>query len=303
MILIALLIALAGHSKDSFPKIKCSVKTQIPAGSENRKKFVSEISEYAKAEGYNDEELKNFEKALRRYLKDPRINRSYCKSLLNIVSPKLISKQNEAHETSYQRLMTPEMMKAAKDFKKKYRTALKRAAEKHKIDANVVVSILAWESNFGKNMGKYFVANVFLTQILFIDKANKKVLPKISSQKDFNLTDYQNRLKRIENRAKANFVALLIESEKRKMDALSVRGSWAGAIGIPQFMPASLKWADTNRKGSVVNLLNMSDAIFSVANYLREHDFAADPFKAVFAYNNDSAYAEGVLKLAKSLAI
>jgi membrane-bound lytic murein transglycosylase B len=199
--------------------------------------------------------------------------------------------------------MTPEMMKAAKDFKKKYRTALKRAAEKHKIDANVVVSILAWESNFGKNMGKYFVANVFLTQILFIDKANKKVLPKISSQKDFNLTDYQNRLKRIENRAKANFVALLIESEKRKMDALSVRGSWAGAIGIPQFMPASLKWADTNRKGSVVNLLNMSDAIFSVANYLREHDFAADPFKAVFAYNNDSAYAEGVLKLAKSLAI
>jgi membrane-bound lytic murein transglycosylase B len=52
-----------------------------------------------------------------------------------------------------------------------------------------------------------------------------------------------------------------------------VRGSYAGAIGIPQFMPGSyLRYAvDFDRDGATDLRANAADAIGSVANFLRRH--------------------------------
>ncbi len=69
---------------------------------------------------------------------------------------------------------------------------------------------------------------------------------------------------------------LLLTREEGK-DPLSIRGSFAGAMGIPQFMPSSYRTyaVDFDGDGSRDLWSNSSDAIGSVANYLKAHGWEA----------------------------
>ena len=59
------------------------------------------------------------------------------------------------------------------------------------------------------------------------------------------------------------------------IDAPSMTGSWAGAMGNPQFMPSSyLKFAeDFDKDGRRDIWRSTGDALASIANYLREYDW------------------------------
>ena len=65
---------------------------------------------------------------------------------------------------------------------------------------------------------------------------------------------------------------LLLAREER-MDPLEPRGSYAGAIGLPQFMPSSIRAyaLDYDFDGNIDLATNAEDAIGSVAHYLARH--------------------------------
>jgi membrane-bound lytic murein transglycosylase B len=65
----------------------------------------------------------------------------------------------------------------------------------------------------------------------------------------------------------------LVISRDRGNDVFETRGSWAGAIGIPQFMPGSyMKFAvDFDGDGRIDLSNTPADAIGSVANFLKQH--------------------------------
>jgi membrane-bound lytic murein transglycosylase B len=71
--------------------------------------------------------------------------------------------------------------------------------------------------------------------------------------------------------------AFLLFTREAKLDPLEVRGSYAGAIGIPQFMPNSYRRWAVDFDGDGVALLRSSpvDAIGSVANFLKSHGWVA----------------------------
>ena len=85
-----------------------------------------------------------------------------------------------------------------------------------------------------------------------------------------------------------------------------MKGSWAGAFGIPQFVPSSyVKYgADGNGDGAV-DLYNLADALASMANYLRSFGWSdQDPVKkkeAVYAYNHCDNYVQAVFAYARAL--
>ena len=70
------------------------------------------------------------------------------------------------------------------------------------------------------------------------------------------------------------FIALC---NKTHLDALDVKGSYAGAIGLGQFMPSSwTRFAVDGDSDGVVDLFHSNrDAIFSVANFLKVHGWEA----------------------------
>ena len=68
-------------------------------------------------------------------------------------------------------------------------------------------------------------------------------------------------------------IVYLLLARDTGTDVFSVRGSYAGAIGIPQFMPTSLRRyaVDFNGDGRIDLTRSAADAVGSVANFLKEH--------------------------------
>ena len=101
--------------------------------------------------------------------------------------------------------------------------------------------------------------------------------------------------------------ALLNYAFDAGIDPTAIRGSYAGAMGICQFMPSNISRlaADGNGDGRV-DLFNHEDAIASVAKYLRHHGWKSDQgydkaYKVIKRYNNSRPYAETILTIAKHL--
>jgi hypothetical protein len=100
-------------------------------------------------------------------------------------------------------------------------------------------------------------------------------------------------------------VALLRQSKAKGIDPLSVKGSGGGAIGYVQFMPYRLNYAVDGDGNGTINLHSWPDAIFSVANYLKDfgdYDMSYNGRKrGIFSYNHNHAYVKGVIAYADTI--
>ena len=136
---------------------------------------------------------------------------------------------------------------AGVEFWGKHRRALERAEQRYGVPAEYVVAIIGVETYYGRNAGRWRVMDA-LTTLAF----------DYSPRAGFFRSELEH--------------YLLLAREQGK-DAFSVRGSYAGAIGIPQFMPSSTRRyaVDFDGNGTVDLRRSPADAIGSVANFLKEH--------------------------------
>lgn len=110
-----------------------------------------------------------------------------------------------------------------------------------------VAAIIGVESIYGKNMGRFKVLDALMTLSF----------------------DYTRRAKYY----RSELESFLEFCWKEQIAAVSVNGSFAGAIGLGQFMPASLNayGADGDGDGHIDIVNNEADGIASVANFLKLH--------------------------------
>jgi membrane-bound lytic murein transglycosylase B len=239
-------------------------------------------------------------------LDDPRAQLVYGEKTVAIVAPSMVQKHKGEHVDLLKIFLKPERVTKAVAFTREKHDVLARAEERHGVDPAVVVSILMWESRLGAVTGDFLAFNVFTSQAFFIDEANQLALsgkgPLGEKEKGLLAPDRQaERVEKIRARARKNLLALVRLSKGRSMDPLSVKGSWAGALGFPQFMPASLRFAEDGDGDGKVDLFTMDDSIASIARYLAAHGFKEDRRKAVWAYNHEDAYVAGVLAFAEAV--
>jgi membrane-bound lytic murein transglycosylase B len=128
-------------------------------------------------------------------------------------------------------------VRAGLEFWQEHRRALARARRAYGVPEEIVVAIIGIETFYGRNTGRWRVIDALATLAF----------------------DYPPR---------APFFRGELE-----LDVFSVKGSYAGAIGIPQFMPGSyLRYAvDFDGDGATDLRANAADAIGSVANFLLQH--------------------------------
>lgn len=205
----------------------------------------------------------------------------------------------------YKDFSSPYSIWMAKKFQKKWRTTIKRASDKFGVDREAIVAILLVETGFGNVMGRYPVISVFSSIITEHNNviAEYDQFESLSSERQYHL----KRLAKKAAWAKVEMAALLTLSKENQHSPYKFKGSYAGAFGLPQFLPSSyLKWGiDSDRNGSV-NLFLVPDALYSTANYLKEHGWEKGLHKkvneeAVYAYNHSRPYVHAVLKVAKIL--
>ncbi len=151
------------------------------------------------------------------------------------------------------------------EFWLSHKETLSRVEREYRVPAQVIVGIIGVETRWGRITGDYMVLDT-LSTIAF---------------------DYPRRSAYFTNELEE----FLLMSREEGIDPRTPRGSYAGAMGLGQFMPGSFrKYAvDYNRDG-VRDLMNPQDAIASVANYFREHGWKPGEDVAVRARNSGSAY-------------
>ena len=221
------------------------------------------------------------------------------KNLAFIYSPVSIKKQEEAHASLTDRMVNDETVKKGVDFFHKYKDILCKTYAETNVEATDIIAILNWESKLGTMTGEQKIIKIFAAQYFFGEARNSELIKSGEYGKEGAMTVEagKKRVERLKRNALSNMSALLIQAKEKKFDPLEVKGSWAGAIGFPQFMPASMKFAKDGNGDGKIDLFVMEDAIVSVANYLKLHGYAKKGSVAAFkAYNNDKVYAEGVRK-------
>lgn len=242
----------------------------------------------------------------------PESREVYASQLIKVATPRSVAIQNKAHEDFSRVFLTEKRVKRGVDFLEEKKDLLDAAEQKYGVARKDIVSILMWESGLGEFTGNYRVFNVLIAQLLYMEEAQQAAVRRITARGEADplasaevAKKQEERFAKIRRRCVGNLVALLRHSKATGVDPLSLHGSWAGAIGYPQFMPASMPHAADGDGDGTINLHSWPDAIMSVAKYLNERGKygAADAArrKAIFSYNPIDSYVNGVIKYAEAV--
>ncbi|WP_250207716.1 lytic murein transglycosylase B [Curvibacter sp. CHRR-16] len=148
------------------------------------------------------------------------------------------------------RFIEPIRIAAGVKFWRTNQATLERAERDTGVPASIIVGIIGVETIYGQNTGNYRIIDA-LTTLAF---------------------DFPKEHPRAESRARyfrSELESYLQLTARTGTNPLALRGSYAGAMGMPQFMPSS--WTqyavDFDGDGRVDLFANPADVIGSVANY------------------------------------
>ncbi|MTV41766.1 lytic murein transglycosylase B [Duganella radicis] len=176
----------------------------------------------------------------------------YVDSAVQLVKPAPPGKPKNWQ--AYSKLMIdPVRIDAGVKFWNENSEALSRAEALYGVPAEIVVGILGVETVYGRNTGRFRVLDALTTLAFAYPEA---------PQRRERMAFFRGELE-----------STLLFARQAGVDPLSLKGSFAGAIGMPQFMPSSvIKYAVDFDGSGKVDLLNSSvDAIGSVAAFLAGH--------------------------------
>ena len=152
------------------------------------------------------------------------------------------------HEYAPQ-FLTPERIDGGVAFWAAHENDLARAERDYGVPAEIIVAIIGVETFYGRNVGSYRVFDA-LTTLAF---------------------DYPRRATFFRGELK-EFLRL---AREQNISPLTPKGSFAGAMGVPQFMPGSYRRyaVDFDGDGRIDLWSSGADAVGSVANFLARHDW------------------------------
>jgi membrane-bound lytic murein transglycosylase B len=173
--------------------------------------------------------------------------------------------------------LTEKRIQEGADFWIAHRQELDRASVKSGVAPEYLAAIVGVETFYGRLTGSYRVLDALATLAF----------------------DYPARAKFFRDELE-QFILL---SRERGLDPKVVKGSYAGAMGAPQFMPSNYRRyaVDANADGRIDLWNNWADVCASVGNYLKEHGWnAGEPVLSDAAVEEDKTAELDGRKLALS---
>ena len=158
------------------------------------------------------------------------------------------------------RFVEPVRIGAGVRFWDAHAELLERAEREFGVPAEIVVGILGVETIFGRNTGSLRVVDALATLAF----------------------DYPNKVRDRSAFFREQLTDLLVLARDTGIDVFALRGSYAGAVGMPQFMPGSIRRyaVDYDRDGVIDLAGSPADVIGSVANFLARHGWVRDTVAA-----------------------
>jgi membrane-bound lytic murein transglycosylase B len=164
-------------------------------------------------------------------------------------APKGVAKNWRVYRS---RFIDPVRIKAGVKFWQDNAATLAKAEKEYGVPAEIIVGIIGVETIYGRDTGSFRVIDALTTLTFDFPTSH----PRAAERQAFFKGELEH------------FLSL---TSRSGVDPLSPRGSYAGAMGLPQFMPSSwVKYAiDFDEDGKVDLFTSPADVIGSVANYFK----------------------------------
>lgn len=180
---------------------------------------------------------------LERILGDAR----YTPAAVRLMGPEPSSAPSPARSYSRYRakFLTPALISAGLSFWSQHAEDLARAEEEFGVPTEIILGILGVETSYGQNTGSFRAIDALAT--IAFDGVRRQ--------------DY----------FRGELKELLLLARETGIDPLAIKGSYAGAVGLPQFMPSSYRRyaVDYDGDGAIDLLRSSADAIGSIASYMK----------------------------------
>jgi membrane-bound lytic murein transglycosylase B len=176
----------------------------------------------------------------------------FIDSAVELVKPAPPGKPKNWHAYS-ERFIEPIRIGAGLRFWNENADTLARAEATYGVPAEIIVGVLGIETIYGRDPGRFRIMDVLATLAFAYPEA-----PNRAERMDFFRGELEN---------------TLVLARQEGIDPFSLQGSFAGAVGMPQFMPGNiLKYGvDFDGDGRIDLRNSAADAIGSVANFLVQH--------------------------------
>lgn len=209
---------------------------------------------------------------------------------------------------NYAQFALPEAIERARQYMARHCDALAAAEAAHGVPAEVITGILLVETRLGTYTGNRRVLSTLSTMAALSDPTVRQAFwEQIPSQRRIAPDRFAAKADAKSAWAYEELKAFLRFAAREEIDPMTVTGSYAGAMGICQFMPSNaLRLALDGDGDGRVDLFSHADAIASVGNYLRHHNWRPgltrdQRYRVILRYNYSKPYAETILNIADQL--
>src|SRR5690349_7739425 len=216
----------------------CSATAVKPAAAQLRPEIETFVGEMVDRHGFNQAELENIFSMAQ-----------FQPAIIDAISRPATSRPWYEFRTIF---VNPKRIAGGVAFWDSHAETLERARRDFGIPEEIITAVIGVETFYGAQAGKHRVLDA-LTTLAF-------GYPKRAGFFRDELEQY------------------LLLGRDQKADVLNIKGSYAGAIGIPQFMPSSYRRyaVDYDNDGRVDLSGSTADAIGSVANYLKSYGWETE---------------------------
>jgi membrane-bound lytic murein transglycosylase B len=209
---------------------------------------------------------------------------------------------------NYDQFLAPEALQKARKYIQEHLSELKAAEETLGVNKEVITAIMLVETRLGTYLGTSSILNTLSSLAAMKDSRLRDVVwNSIQEDRRPSRAAFEEKADAKSAWAYQELKAYLKYTDREKLDPTTIHGSYAGAMGISQFMPSNILayGRDGNQDGKI-DLFNPSDAIMSIANYLKSFGWKPGisyeaAFDVVYHYNHSKVYVTTVLKIADQL--
>jgi membrane-bound lytic murein transglycosylase B len=209
---------------------------------------------------------------------------------------------------NYDQFTSRRHLKNAREYMREHAAALASAEKAYGVDPEVITAIILVETKLGTYLGNRSILSTLSTMAALTEDAAREIVwESIPDEGRFTRPQFEKKADTKADWAYRELKAFLNYVQRQRMDPTEINGSYAGALGIAQFMPSNIlsHGEDGNQDGRV-DLFTHADAISSIASYLKYYGWKPgldrkSAGKVIYHYNHSPYYVEAILVIAEKL--
>ncbi len=267
--------------------------TQNAAGSKNSNNYFESLQKRLITDGFDKDRISELYKRPEVYFERKGVSRFLV--------------HREA-SLNYNQFTSKKSIRNALKYMEQHQKTLESTEKTYGVDKEIVTAIILVETRLGMLIGGQSVLNTLSTMAALADTDVRDMFwGKVSKSTRLTREQFEKWVKRKSSWAYKELKAFLNHTAKENMDPAAVPGSYSGAMGIAQFMPTNvLAFAKDGNDDGQINLFDHSDAIISIANFLKHYGWyrgidGKKAYKVIYHYNHSRQYVDTILKVSELL--